>query len=584
MSISAAYLDQFELRYQIAGSGTFIRCANIRSARIDDSTLDISCPTSDVVSHVTVSGFRVRGLCSLYISGGRNVALNQAADQTKTYFDWYASNAVDGDPGIPDDHSSISSTCSHTEVGLGDSAFWRVIFSIDVDINRFIIYNRREKRPFDCCEKRLVNFTLEVFPSTGKNRQYTYTDPGGPAQKVYTVVPSPRIGFPVKTVFIHVRKNRQNDIITLCEVYAFGEVVCPPGKFGRQCERDCNCADQTEACFVSTGGCPSGCAAGYTGEDCYTPCPFGQFGLECLQSCSVSCAGQDNACNHITGDCDSGCDPGYKTKQCNVSCPFGLFGLECLQSCSVSCAGQDNACNHITGDCDSGCDPGYKTKQCNVSCEPGTYGRDCMETCSDHCAGGSMSCHFVTGFCDQGCEAGYLMPLCIHALQENESSGSGKLGIGIIIGVFSTVAVTAVVLGVIFWRRRNVNLKLAEKLRNKEVKDYPQSDPSDGSGLKHSQRREVQPEQGNQNVSAESTFTCDEEEGNNDHQYMTMTESDFYNRPKNLPEDEPYELPLSLAQSAQARDKPKYQKKQTAVGDDEGRFHVYQNTGVIKEI
>ncbi|GFN90791.1 fibrinogen-related molecule [Plakobranchus ocellatus] len=66
-----AYLDQFELRYQIEGSGTFIRCANPRSARVDDSTLDISCPTSDVVSHVTVSGFIVRGLCSLYISGGK---------------------------------------------------------------------------------------------------------------------------------------------------------------------------------------------------------------------------------------------------------------------------------------------------------------------------------------------------------------------------------------------------------------------------------------------------------------------------------------------------------------------------------
>ncbi|GFO36038.1 hypothetical protein PoB_006254300 [Plakobranchus ocellatus] len=52
--------------------------------------------------------------------------------------------------------------------------------------------------------------------------EYTYTDPGGPAQQVYTVVPSPQIGFPVKSVLIHVRRNRQTENVTLCEVYAFG--------------------------------------------------------------------------------------------------------------------------------------------------------------------------------------------------------------------------------------------------------------------------------------------------------------------------------------------------------------------------
>ncbi|GFO05128.1 fucolectin-related protein [Plakobranchus ocellatus] len=264
-----AYLDQFELSYQLNGSSVSTPCAHPRSVRVDDRTLDISCPTY-VVSHVTVSGVIVRGLCSLYISGGRNVALKQTADQPGTFDEWHASNAVDGDPGIPDDYRSIRSTCSHTAPGLGDSAYWRVIFSNDVDINRFIIYNRREPSRLDCCEYRLINFTLVAFPSSGQNRNYSYTDPGGPAQQVYTVVPSPQIGFPVKTVYIHIRNNRQDERLTLCEFYAFGEVVCPVGKFGRQCERDCNCANQTEACFVSTGGCPSGCVAGYTGEDCYT--------------------------------------------------------------------------------------------------------------------------------------------------------------------------------------------------------------------------------------------------------------------------------------------------------------------------
>ncbi|GFO36569.1 receptor-type tyrosine-protein phosphatase kappa-like [Plakobranchus ocellatus] len=126
--------------------------------------------------------------------------------------------------------------------------------------------------PFaDCCALRLINFTLQASPSSGTNPVYSYTDRGGHAQLVYTMVPSPPIGFSVKSVQIDISKNTDpQNILTLCEFYVFGELACPASKFGCQCERDCNCADATEACFVSTGGCPSGCAAGYTGEDCFT--------------------------------------------------------------------------------------------------------------------------------------------------------------------------------------------------------------------------------------------------------------------------------------------------------------------------
>ncbi|GFN76357.1 receptor-type tyrosine-protein phosphatase kappa-like [Plakobranchus ocellatus] len=58
--------------------------------------------------------------------------------------------------------------------------------------------------------------------------------------------------------------------------------ACPVGKFGRECENDCNCANRQEPCFASTGGCVSGCAPGYTGGDCWT-----RKG-EATQSCTVT--------------------------------------------------------------------------------------------------------------------------------------------------------------------------------------------------------------------------------------------------------------------------------------------------------
>ncbi|GFO43122.1 fucolectin-related protein [Plakobranchus ocellatus] len=340
---NSASPTQFQLEYSPERfPSSYTPCKNPRTAKVDDRTLDISCPTSYSIVHLTLSGPTVNQLCSLYINGGRNVALKQTAKQSSTLDVWVASNAVDGDPGVPDDDSSLKSTCSHTQGFSDTSDSWEVTFPWAVEINRFQIYNRRNPSTMDCCEARLVNFTLQALTSSGANSTYSYTDPGELAQDIYTVVPSPRIGFTVDSVKIDTSRNYlgylalcevlvfgdccearlinftlqaltssganstysytdpggpAQDIYTvvpslrigftvdsvkidtsrnylgylaLCEVLVFGEVVCPAGKFGRQCERDCNCADQTEACFVSTGGCPSGCAVGYSGEDCYT--------------------------------------------------------------------------------------------------------------------------------------------------------------------------------------------------------------------------------------------------------------------------------------------------------------------------
>ncbi|GFO05130.1 multiple epidermal growth factor-like domains 10 [Plakobranchus ocellatus] len=298
-------------------------------------------------------------------------------------------------------------------------------------------------------------------------------------------------------------------------------------------------------------------------------CEDGTYGPDCNQPCSANCVQSTDVCNSIDGVCNGGCKPGYQAPLCNEPCPVGQFGLDCLQSCSDNCVGRENVCNHVTGECDSGCDPGYNTKQCNVSCEPGTYGKDCMETCSDHCAGESRSCNFVTGFCDQGCKAGYLMPLCT---DEDESCGSGQLGIGIIIGVLSTVAVAAILLGVFMWRRRKTN-----KSRNEEVKGYPQADLSDGSGLENFQGKESRPGQRDQHV-----LVRDGEKGNNHDTYEEVV--DHYDRPESLPGGGPYEIPFSAAKSAHPREKIKKQKKRAAEGRDAGRPQVYQNTGARSEM
>ena len=80
------------------------------------------------------------------------------------------------------------------------------------------------------CADRLVNFSMAVQTQTtdGINvRAYTYRDPGGPGQDVYTVIPSPRISSLVSEVRIDVGPGK--DILTLCEVQVFGGELLPLG-------------------------------------------------------------------------------------------------------------------------------------------------------------------------------------------------------------------------------------------------------------------------------------------------------------------------------------------------------------------
>ncbi|GFN73655.1 receptor-type tyrosine-protein phosphatase kappa [Plakobranchus ocellatus] len=287
------------------------RCLTNRVSRVDNTTVDIFCPTSDIVKGVILSGRGVKSLCSLYISGGRNVALKQRTQQSSTYLKsdtlWLSSNAVDGSVYSDVELKDIALTCTHTK----ESEFgqWNLTFERPVELYKMVLNNRWQS----CCRVRLKGFTLRTL-NRKKKSVFDYTDQEKNVQSDYIIIHKQSAEKSVK--FIEITKGSDSEILTLCEVFAYGEVKCLPKRFGRECERVCNCADQTEACFVSTGGCPSGCAAGYTGEDCYTRCPKGRFGFICNSTCSVHCDGADNACDPISGSCDRGCVPGYQPPLC----------------------------------------------------------------------------------------------------------------------------------------------------------------------------------------------------------------------------------------------------------------------------
>ncbi|CAG5127330.1 unnamed protein product, partial [Candidula unifasciata] len=136
--------------------------------------------------------------------------------------------------------------------------------------------------------------------------------------------------------------------------------VCPAGLYGRECENRCNCAKDGENCFVSTGGCPSGCAAGYHWEGCRKRCDERYFGIDCSQQCSTNCTNQH--CRPTDGTCFS-CIVGKQGPMCDADCTATLWGDNCTMSCSADC--KDQLCNAVNGTC--------------FSCVAGKSGENCSE-------------------------------------------------------------------------------------------------------------------------------------------------------------------------------------------------------------
>ncbi|KAH9508433.1 hypothetical protein Btru_055224 [Bulinus truncatus] len=351
---------------------------------IDEKTYDVHCNKDLLINEVSVATRDQKNICNVFVSGGRNVAFNQSTNQTSTY-DKYSSNlAVDGKRNAAFNDGS----CTHTNTGLTQNPIWTVQFKKLFSVNRYVLFNRIGN------QYRLSKFQLRSY-NTENQPVFEYIDKGPVSGNWRYIVTSNKTE-PVQTVTI--TNNHHEYLQTLCEVEIYGETqFCDLGKYGRDCEKFCNCFNQSETCLVSTGGCPSGCAAGFTGEGCNTSCKLGKYGVDCVFSCSNFCL--TGTCEMITGECSKGCIDGYKSKYCNETCDIGSYGSNCKLNCSVNC--KIETCSTTNGTCQ--CNPGFKGDKCEEECEPKHYGDGCQYNCSGNCL--NESCDNRNGHC-KGCVAG----------------------------------------------------------------------------------------------------------------------------------------------------------------------------------
>ncbi|XP_059166806.1 multiple epidermal growth factor-like domains protein 10 [Physella acuta] len=237
---------------------------------------------------------------------------------------------------------------------------------------------------------------------------------------------------------------------------------CDPGKFGLECEKTCNCATD-EACFVATGGCPSGCKAGYYGEACQKACGPHTWGISCNQNCKDRCI--DNTCNRFNGDCDKGCKDAHQPPACTLACHETYYGSNCSQKCSPNCT--NSLCHPVNGHC-LYCDDGSEGDFCDQPCDPYHYGILCKLNCSINCF--QSKCDSVSGQCEQCCP-GLTGKFCQSEKEQSDGTSIG-IGIGVAIGVVVT-SLLFIIAAVLLHRMRILSLGRNQKIKKEKPENIP---------------------------------------------------------------------------------------------------------------
>ncbi|CAG5114850.1 unnamed protein product [Candidula unifasciata] len=141
----AGFLATLQVKYLTKAS--IMECINGSSFNVDNLTIDIVCHIPMQIFGVNITGEGLKYLCSVYISGGRNLALREKARQTSVYselinnvrFNFTADKAVDS---RPNGRLHQGTGCAHTLQSSSMSEKWCVTFSQPRRINRYVIYNR----------------------------------------------------------------------------------------------------------------------------------------------------------------------------------------------------------------------------------------------------------------------------------------------------------------------------------------------------------------------------------------------------------------------------------------------------------
>ncbi|CAG5132762.1 unnamed protein product, partial [Candidula unifasciata] len=198
---------------------TAVICYFMKKQLVDNRTLDVHCDLTQLIDTIDLTGRSVGFLCSVHVSGGRNVALKAWTYQDTTDVQlvrgislrFSSDKAVDSNTdGNFYNSLSCSRTASHRAPGF-PLPTWIVKLSREFAVNRYAIHNRR-----DVQANLLTGFRLYSFDSQN-NSQFVFNNTDTVTKQVYTINHMP---LPIKAVVV--MATNRNGILALCEVEIYG--------------------------------------------------------------------------------------------------------------------------------------------------------------------------------------------------------------------------------------------------------------------------------------------------------------------------------------------------------------------------
>ncbi|XP_038078348.1 multiple epidermal growth factor-like domains protein 10 isoform X2 [Patiria miniata] len=134
--------------------------------------------------------------------------------------------------------------------------------------------------------------------------------------------------------------------------------LCVPRWHARKCLDHCSLECKNGDCLTVHKRCH--CSVDYTGEDCNLCVPAKAY-MNCTNLCSPMCV-NGATCNAATHKCE--CARGWMGEACSQACPWGTYGLNCLQRCQCPIG----SCDPITGRCLCGAES-QGSPDCTAPCD-----------------------------------------------------------------------------------------------------------------------------------------------------------------------------------------------------------------------
>ncbi|GFS25995.1 hypothetical protein ElyMa_001702800 [Elysia marginata] len=222
-----------------------LRCEQFFLINPSNESFDISCATDVSVKAIRLTGDIIKHLCSVFVSAGRDLSLNEQASEINN-IGQLSTRTVQHD---------ISTTCASCTAEELNILAYTLTFRSSVTIQRVLVHSRR-------CEQ----FVKEPDKPGYELRMVSNNESQVTRSNNFNISSVPRVyAWTEDLTAMHwvdnmsVVRRHLDSAPPVCKVEVFGDYACPDGQYGPLCSKACLCSGSGRMCHVATGLCLNSC-------------------------------------------------------------------------------------------------------------------------------------------------------------------------------------------------------------------------------------------------------------------------------------------------------------------------------------